>query len=121
MMSPQSLSLFWQMSASIKTEQNLRASNYKILDKYLKPYALRLKPAQYSFYVLNVDVRDDLRQFLSKRRIFLPAHWPQTPGCTHILYQRLLSVPLDSRYNAKDMQRIALTILEFLKPKRGQR
>ncbi len=53
-------------------------------------------------------VRDEVRNSLREKRIFCPVHWetaflPQP----HQLSERLLSIPCDARYNARDMSKIA--------------
>ena len=100
---------------SYKEEQRRRRENFQVLDKMLKPRSVMIPPQDYSFYVLSVDDRDRLRDFLRLKNIFLPVHWPAVDGIDNPLYERLISIPLDSRYDEETMRNIARTILKFSK------
>jgi hypothetical protein len=69
----------------------------------------------------DAEVRDRLRQFLIGRNVFCSVHWPQPAaglssgdrsaiGVSH----RLLTVPVDQRYEASDIQRVAEILADFL-------
>lgn len=95
---------------NLEKEYHIRKENFKALDKHLKDKSVKISPEYYSFYVLDVDNRDELRRHLFSKRMFLPVHWPVIKGIKNELYERLLSVPVDSRYNRDDMKNIARVI-----------
>ena len=79
---------------------------------------LRELPAGVSPLALPVRIdggrRDTLRAELVRRRIFCPVHWPLPPEIDeqrfseeHRLASEMLGLPLDQRYGAADMQRLA--------------
>ena len=104
--------------SNLEQEQAVRQANYQVLDRFLQDYKIAIKPRYFSFYVLALDRRDELREFLFSHKIFLPVHWPKIKGLSNPLYDRVLSIPLDSRYTEKDMKRTAQLILGFMKRKR---
>jgi hypothetical protein len=67
--------------------------------------------------LLDAGRRDQLRRFLATRRIYCPVHWPMpaegTPAADWSLSQRMLSLPLDQRYGAPEMARLAAAVIEF--------
>ncbi len=102
--------------ADLPTEQAIRRRQYDILDKALGRWSIKIRPAYYSFYVLSIDRRDEVRALLAKQGIFLPAHWPlpEGSGLSNELYARVLPVPLDSRYSIAEIRRVALAIKESI-------
>lgn len=48
-----------------------------------------------------------------KRGIYLAVHWPNTNQIRNNISDRIISVPLDSRYNSKDILRICDLINQF--------
>jgi len=60
--------------------------------------------------------RDELRHFLMSSGIFCPIHWslpPDAPRAARELSERILSIPLDQRYRARDMDRVIATVGGF--------
>ena len=112
--SSRGLSRFIDFNRSLEKEGRIRRENYRILDKILKKFSIRIQAEFYSFYVLDVSRRDALRQYLFKNNVFLPIHWPRFSQTHNQLYDRVLSIPLDSRYNPHDMKFVARKIKEFL-------
>lgn len=68
-----------------------------------------------SFFVFSCENRNELRKHLFQDNIFLPIHWPNTLNINNPLYNNLLSVPVDSRYNAVNMNFIATIINKYAK------
>lgn len=99
---------------NLEKEYQIRKENFLTLDKYLKDKSLGISPEYYSFYVLAVDGRDELRKHLFSKRIFLPVHWPAIKGIKNELYEKLISIPVDSRYSRDDMENIARIISDYL-------
>lgn len=112
--SNESLSNLFNFYASMEKEYRIRNSNFMTLDKYLHEYGVKIETKFPSFYVICVDCRDSLRKFLFKNDIFLPIHWPNILHLDNSLYGRLLSIPVDSRYDENDMLRIAELIRAFM-------
>ncbi|MDE2223579.1 MAG: hypothetical protein KGK03_10975 [Candidatus Omnitrophica bacterium] len=99
--------------SNLEKEQKIRQSQYQILDKCLNAYKIDLKPDNFSFYVLKVNCRDSLKEYLAKQGIFLPAHWPVVKGLSNLLYDQILSIPLDSRYSDAQIRMVAYAIRRF--------
>jgi hypothetical protein len=69
--------------------------------------------------VVGEGRRDELRSFLAARRIYCSIHWKMPEGAAAAdrdLSQRILSVPIDQRYGAADMQFILWSLQEFFRP-----
>ncbi len=98
-----------------RRERNIRKRNYRILTYELGHSAIKLKTRFPSFFILSIDQRDELREHLFAKNIFLPIHWTYPgEGPENELYSRCLSIPVDSRYDADDMIRVATKIRNFL-------
>lgn len=111
--SSNSLFNLFEFYKNLEQEYLIRRKNYEALDKYLKRIGIKLVTDYHSFYVLTVERRAELRRHLFSRRIFLPIHWPKINGIENCLYNKIISIPVDSRYNKKDMIRVAHLINSF--------
>jgi hypothetical protein len=116
-------------SLNSKNLINSRIENYKILSKNLQ-YIDDIKiifekldnnvcPMFFPIYVKGN--RDRLRLDLINRKIYCPIHWSipeQVKGYldnkTEYIYNSILSIPCDQRYNGDDMWRIISTIEELV-------
>lgn len=98
---------------NMKGEYALRKSNFSVLDRKLKKLKIAINPEFPSFFPLKVDKRDELRKYLFSKRVFLPVHWPAPLWLKNSLYDKIISIPVDSRYNVDDMSRIADLIKGF--------
>jgi len=96
-------------------EYSNRKENICVLKKYLRSKAININTQYPSFYVLSVDKRDELRKYLFEKSIYLPIHWPKVSGVENDLFNRLISIPVDSRYNEHDITKIAALISNFYK------
>ena len=112
-----SYSLFrlFDFMSGIEKEYKLRINNYKILNDNLNDKSIKIETNYPSFFILSVERRDDLRQYLSSKKIFCPVHWPKVEGVSNDICETLLSIPVDSRYDVKDMKIIASYINQFYK------
>lgn len=108
-----SLFNLFEFYLNIDREYRTRVHNIKILDEYLSPWRVNKKAPHPSLYVLSVKNRDNLRQYLFKHKIFLPVHWPRIAGITNLLYDKIISIPVDSRYGEDDMHHVAKLIRRF--------
>lgn len=98
----------------IECEQRLRRQQYQRLDRVLKSHALSLSPRYFSFYVLKIQRRNELKKFLAKHDVFLPVHWPALNKNGNDMYEQILSIPLDGRYSLDEIDRVAKLIRRFL-------
>lgn len=111
-----------------KELQNYRQRNYKFLLKHLRD----VDSIEVLFRDLENDVtpmffpiyvksnRDELRSRLIEKEIYCPVHWPipkQVNGHLNIttksIYDSILSIPCDQRYQIEDMHRIINEIVSF--------
>lgn len=91
-------------------EYSVRARNFRFLADRLGRLGLALRPEYPCLFVLDVDRRDALREFLRAQQIFLPVHWPRPGALANPLYDRVISIPVDSRYDEDDLERVAAAI-----------
>lgn len=108
--------------------QNSRKRNYEFLVDQLSG----LNEIEVIFSNLENDIipmffpiyikrnRDKLRQSLIEKEIYCPVHWPipkQLNGClngaTKNVYDSILSIPCDQRYQIEDLRRITSEIFRF--------
>ncbi len=96
-----------------ESEYAIRKNNLKVFYQGVKSEKIDLSTDYPCFGVLLVDKRDQLREYLFSENVFLPVHWPQVKGCSNDIYKRIISVPLDSRFDEQDMKKIAALINDF--------
>lgn len=76
--------------------------------------ALPLQGTVESHLVLNATRPQELQAHLARRQIFCPIHWPRPPGWEHRPWRDdILSIPVDHRYDVRDMMRIADQLEEW--------
>lgn len=109
--------------------QSYRQRNYEFLLKHLRDVdgievifnnvENDVTPMFFPIYVKNN--RDKLRRKLIQNEIYCPVHWSipkQVNGhlniTTKIIYDSILSIPCDQRYQIEDMRRIINEIVSFL-------
>jgi hypothetical protein len=106
-------------SVSRYAEAEARRRNWCVLAVRLKGVALWSDPtlafAPLAFPIVVDDVTA-LAGRLAERRIWAARHWADLPSpkafaAAHALSGRCVSLPLDGRYNAEDMNRIADAVL----------
>ena len=106
--------------ANLKNNQIRRFANYKYLLDNIKEKenckmfcnnieAITTAPLYFMLYVEN---RSDLQRKLAEHHIYAPVLWPvvydevlvnDTVKC---LYDHLLAIPIDQRYDENDMQKV---------------
>jgi hypothetical protein len=111
-----------------KELQSARQRNYDFLLKHLKDVdgievifndvENDVTPMFFPIYVKSN--RDELRRRLIEKEIYCPVHWPtpkQVNGHLNIttksIYDSILSIPCDQRYQIEDMRRIINEIVSF--------
>jgi len=101
--------------ANLDREYSIRRRNFEALRDCLKRDSINAVKDYHSFFVLTVDKRDELREYLFSKKTFLPVHWPRIEGLENGLYDRAISIPVDSRYSRGDMAGVARLINGFYK------
>lgn len=111
-----------------KELQSARQRNYDFLLKHLRDiggidvifdnFENDVTPLFFPIFVKNN--RDELRRKLINKEIYCPIHWPipkQVNGHLNIItkniYDSILSIPCDQRYQIEDMRRIMNEIVSF--------
>lgn len=100
--------------------KRIRTSNYRYLRKKLEKYnGIKTKNIvgaySYPFYIENAD---ELRKKLINKKIFVPTLWPnvleleKVDEISYKFAKNILPLPLDQRYNEKDMEYICKIIKE---------
>ena len=96
-----------------------RVNNYRTLASHLAEIAIfpeipdGVVPLGFPVRIMN---RDNVRQSLFKERIYPPVHWlikgivPDTFRDSHILSNKIMTLPCDQRYDVEDMERVARLI-----------
>jgi hypothetical protein len=102
-----------EFQRTLAAEYRVRTRNFRFVHARLGGLGVRLRTGYPCLYVLEVDRRDELRSHLHAQRIFLPAHWPNPGGLHNPLYDRIISIPVDSRYGEDDLERVALAVKAF--------
>jgi len=107
-----------------------RCQNYRSLVKLLPPAVEPLFPdlpegtcpLGCPVVIRGTGKRDEVRQLLREQQIFCAVHWPrprqfvsQEMAFENVLYEALLTLPIDQRYGVRDMQRIAEAIVVLVK------
>lgn len=112
-----SYSLFrlFDFMSGIEKEYSVRKNNFNVLDKHLNDKAIKINTIYPSFYILSVERRNELRKYLFTKNIFCPVYWPPIKVVSSQLNDTFLSIPVDSRYNIKDMKKIASYVNQFYK------
>jgi len=114
-----------ELSANIQAELDLeilkkkRRNNYKILlDGILKDKGLKVifdnlpNDVVPLYFPLLVDDREAVQSLLADNDIYAPVVWPKEDNCPPIgdisnsIYEKILCIPIDQRYDEDDMQRI---------------
>ena len=99
---------------NLENERRDRQNNFNTLKTFLNIEQLEIQPEFPSFFPILIDKRDELREWLRTQNIFLPVHWPKHPKAPdNPLYDRIISIPVDSRYTIVDMERVAGLINGF--------
>lgn len=102
-----------------------RRENAAVLLERLHEYALFSKLAEddcpmFVPLVLDTERRNGLRRYLIGQHIYCPIHWGltelhQLTDAQRYLYDHVISIVCDQRYNTEDMERIVFHIRKYLK------
>jgi len=99
----------------INSKEIQRKRFYQLQDIF-KEYSINSKAEEYTFFVLKIDNREEIIQYLRKKGIYLPIHWPyrgQSPT-PNILYKKILSIPLFSFYSDEEFNFLKESLIEVV-------
>ena len=100
---------------TIEAETQVRRHNLSLAKQLLKPSQyVDISPKFPSFLPLILGNRDKVRRALMSEGIFLAVHWPETDQVQNPLSRNILSIPLDSRYHQRDIERVCHLIQELV-------
>lgn len=104
-----------------KLNLNIRKKNFKILHSNLKIKTLDIFVNTYFTYPIflkNQNERDNLVKKLIKKKIYCPYYWnldfDKHNKCNKHLVENMMCIPIDQRYNEKDMLYISNIINLYL-------
>ncbi|MBX0357727.1 DegT/DnrJ/EryC1/StrS family aminotransferase [Halobacillus sp. Nhm2S1] len=74
------------------------------------------------FFPIFIDNRLDFQKYMAKSNVYLPIIWPKSDLClsepesnSRYIYEKILCIPCDQRYNENDMERVVNLIKKYLK------
>ncbi len=108
-----SLSIFQFLKYNVVEEQNISRKYYDFLSDQFADCSVVRNPVFYSYFPIVVLKRDELRNYLFSKNIFLPIHWPTNFNKKNPLYKKLISIPIFSVYSFDEIKFIAETIKNF--------
>lgn len=104
-----------------KSVKKIRINNFKYLDKILGKYnKLKFNNIMTFMYPLLIDDGEMLKKNLIEKKIFIPTLWPNVIENTsnksfeNLMARNLVLIPIDQRYNLKDMDYISNIILKMI-------
>lgn len=93
----------------------MKIKNFYFLKKKLYKSKVDIKPIFFSFFPFLLPNKNQFISNLRNKKIYLPSFWPKFNSINNDLYDTLVCIPLDSRYNIKHMKKIVKYVLEHLK------
>lgn len=105
-------SIYLMMIYDKYKEQSISKKYYDLLYEEFKSNCLNSEIQCYSFFVMKVSNRDELRKYLFSKNIFLPIHWPKI-STNHQLCSEVISIPLFSYYTLDEIKCVINNIKEF--------
>jgi len=88
---------------SQKIDYDIRKYRFNKLKTLFADYAILNDVECYSFFVMNIDRRDEVRKKMMNFNIFLAIHWPQSTQ-DNDLYKSIISIPLFETYDDSDFE-----------------
>ena len=77
------------------------------------------------YFPIYAKDREDLQKFLAQRCIYAPLLWPigeenepHLSETEHYIYEHILALPMDQRYDRSDMKRIANVLMQYEEEKK---
>lgn len=105
-------SIYQLMQFNVEHEQNISKRYYDFLFKQFESNCLNKEVEYYSFFIMKVSKRDELRKFLFSKNIYLPIHWLNKYKSNQ-LCDNIISIPIFSQYTFDDMKYVSSSIREF--------
>ena len=115
-----------QTSLNVESMKEKRYMNYKSLLESLKgikgvtPIFNDIDKNIVPLYLpILVDKRKEIQSLLVKNAIYAPIVWPKDDACPIVckdadfLYEHILCIPIDQRYDNDDMERIGKVIQDY--------
>ena len=71
------------------------------------------------YFPILIDNREAMQDMLADNDIYAPVVWPKANYCptidevTESIYEKILCIPIDQRYDVDDMQRIVEVINKY--------
>lgn len=102
-----------------------RKENLSLLSNFLKKqnfswirkiYYNKDEPQLFLVLKLKKEVRENFRTYMISNKVYTPVHWPVPDSLSknyNMLYDTLISVPIDQRYSAEDMNKIKKLFLDY--------
>jgi hypothetical protein len=87
-------------------------NNFEFLFKSLSIFWLNKSLVEYNFFVMRVENRDLLKEYLFSKNIFLPIHWSDSFS-KNGLSNEVISIPMFSNYDINEMVYIVQNIRKF--------
>jgi len=94
-------------------EQNIRKKRFDKLVSLFSDCAILNEVEYYSFFIMKLEKRDEIRKKLMNLNIFLPVHWPKSTQ-NNDLYKTIISIPLFEIYSDSDFEFMIEKIKEIL-------
>lgn len=101
-----------------------RKKNYQYLANNLTTILGKLEDEEVPLYfpmLVDKKIRKDFQNYMAERKIYCPVIWPKYDKlkiekykCNEI-YDEIICIPCDQRYDEKDMEKIKKAIKEFYK------
>lgn len=96
---------------NFKIIKNKRLINAKHLSSHLKKNnQFEILKSDYLFIIIKCNRRDELKKYLAINSVFAPIHWADSNS---EISKKILSLPIDQRYNRSDMEHLADLINKF--------
>lgn len=112
-----------QAELDVELLQKKRRANYKVLlDGFRNIAGIKIIFGTLPdgvvplYFPILVDNRETIQGLLADNDIYAPVVWPKADNCPSIdkvaetIYEKILCIPIDQRYDADDMQRIVNVI-----------
>lgn len=111
---PSNYSLILAMNyfSNFKEEKTIRMQNYSLIEKLLPDITIPVNPDFYSFAPILLENRNQIRLKLMENNIFLAVHWPPS-SVFNALNNRILSLPVDSRYKTESIHKMCKLISKY--------
>lgn len=107
-----SLILAMNYFSKLEEERAIRKHNYNLIRKLLPDITIAINSDFHSFVPILLDNRNQIRSKLMADNIFLAVHWP-ADSVHSLINDKVLSLPLDSRYNESDIKTMCSLIIKL--------